>query len=255
GNENADRAAKAGADGKGETVFDLTVLAGWQREGAKLSALTYGSAYAWIREREAKSKAMMAPTNVERVLDELLDTFGQRIDKVKLWRSLREPYIRREISDFLWLMLHRRSQCGTMFRKWGPEWEDLQYCECGVVESMEHILTQPPTFAEIMGVSAVQLNNQVATRLWATIVSETAFTIWKLRNRRRFDGLDVRTAVALNSWRANLEKRAKMDLALTRVKRLKTTTETQRATDTVAVWKWIISTKGGATTWIYADHG
>ncbi|KAG9035524.1 hypothetical protein FS837_001895 [Tulasnella sp. UAMH 9824] len=172
-----------------------------------------------------------------------------------------------------------------MFSKWGPEWEDLQYCECGAVESMEHILTQcdhgvwrrnlwaemsdllrgstlipremcrPPTFAEIMGVGAVRLNNRVATRLWATIVSETAFTIWKLRNRRRFDGLDIRTAVALNSWRANLGKRAKTDLALTRVKGPKTTTETQRATDAVAVWKWVISTKGGATTWIYADHG
>ncbi|KAG8919944.1 hypothetical protein FRC00_010703 [Tulasnella sp. 408] len=285
GNEEADTLAKAGADGNQEFAPYLEVPHGWQLEGVNVRTLTYGKAYGWIRRRETKAKATASPINVERVLEELLDSHDVRITEAKLWLSLREPYVRREISDFLWLALHGRSQCGTMFSKWGPEWEDLQYCECGAVESMGHILTdcgdaiwrlnlwdtmaellrssgtvpstmcKRPTFGEILALGAIRLPNRVATRLWATVVSETAFVIWKLRNRRRFDGTRISTAMAENLWRGCLEKRAKSDLAVARLKGPKTTTEARRATDAVAVWRGVLSVKGGVVVWNSADYG
>ncbi|KAG9040594.1 hypothetical protein FS837_000420 [Tulasnella sp. UAMH 9824] len=140
-NEEADRLAKEGVDGQVEITPSLEVPAGWQLEGVRLSETTYTSTYEWIRKREAKAKATCSPENVERVLEELLKTHNIWTTEAKLWLSLRKPYMRREVSDFLWLMIHGRSQCGTMFIKWGLEWEDLQFCDCGAVESMEHILT------------------------------------------------------------------------------------------------------------------
>ncbi|KAG8921831.1 hypothetical protein FRC00_008182 [Tulasnella sp. 408] len=285
GNEEADALAKAGAEGEVELAPYLDVPNGWQLMGARIQKLSYSSAYEWIRRKETKPKETRSPQNVERVLEELLDSHDLRLTEAKLWRSLREPYIRREISDFLWLMIHGRSQCGTMFSKWGLGWDDLQFCECGAVELMEHILKdcgdavwrinlwwtmsdllrssgmipaamcRPPTFAEIMGVGVVRLPNRVATRLWATIVSETAFVIWKLRNRRRFDGTNISNAMAENFWRSALEKRARTDLAVTRLRGPKTTAEAQRATDAAAVWRRILSIKGDVTVWNSADYG
>ncbi|KAG8896842.1 hypothetical protein FRC01_011602, partial [Tulasnella sp. 417] len=142
GNEKADELAKAGAEGQITDEPSLDVDLEWSLEGAKISALTYSSAYNWVRERYSKGKRTQEDQNIERIQEVLLEEHQMKFSKERIWASLRNPSIRKEIGDFLWTMIHGRTRCGTMFSKWGGEWEDLQYCECGAIESIEHILTQ-----------------------------------------------------------------------------------------------------------------
>lgn len=284
-NEEADRLAKAGAESLNEDFPDTEVPTRWLLGGVKLSSLVHSQVYEWIRQSEPKSTKTRALENVPRILTELKQTHSVVVTEREVWLSLRKPYIRREISDFLWTMVHGRSPCGTMFSKWGPGWEDLQFCTCGAVESMEHILTEcgdavwrirlwrkvsriltdskiiptelcrPPSFTEIMGVGLVKLRNAAATRLWATVISEAFFVIWKLRNRARFDNVDIPYAMARNHLITALEKRARTDLAALKLKGVPTADEDKRRKEAATAWGSLVSIKGPALVWSSADYG
>ncbi|KAG8916150.1 hypothetical protein FRC01_003326 [Tulasnella sp. 417] len=286
GNEEADRLANLGSEGSPEGFPDLEVPQEWSLGGARLSSLSFREMYAWVRSTKKLDQTNGALRNLDKIKEHLRDEHNRIVTDGDIWLSLRRPYIRREISDFLWKMIHERSPCGTMFSNWGPGWEDLQYCECGAVESMEHIqmgcgpdiwkirlweeactmmkaskiiedklITIRPTYESLMAVSVVKAKSPTATRLWATITSETAFTVWKLRNRRRFDGIRITARMAIDMWLSNMEKRARSDLAITRLKGTKTAPELKRTNEMHAAWTTIATWKSGMLYWIYADHG
>ncbi|KAG8919692.1 hypothetical protein FRC01_001159 [Tulasnella sp. 417] len=285
GNEEADRLANEGAAGQTSDEPQLAVQTEWTLGGAKINALSYSTAYAWLRKSFAKGKRSREDENVERIQEALADNFNQQVSVNDIWLGLRSPYIRREIADFLWTAIHGRSPCGPMFSKWGEDWEELQWCECGALETMEHILTQcddaiwrkhlwdemtdllrsskiippvlcrRPLFEEIIGAGSVNLGNGPSTRLWATIISETAFMVWKLRNRRRFDGTRISTAMAIGLWRGSLEKRARSDLAAGRLKGPASAPQVKRRGEAETAWKAVLSVKGRAIDWKYTDYG
>ncbi|KIO31999.1 hypothetical protein M407DRAFT_19024 [Tulasnella calospora MUT 4182] len=257
----------------------------WTLNGAKIASLSHHMMYEWVRTREQRERGTASRGNLDRTKEHLRDAFAIECDDRDVWLGLRKPYIRREISDFLWIMIHGRSQCGTMFSKWGPGWEELQYCDCGAVESMEHILVgcddavwrirlwrrmsdllrasgmipedmcRPPIFEEIMGVGTIKLGNRFATRLWATIISETAFTVWKLRNRKRFDNTRISSRMAADIWRTSLEKRARTDLAAAKLRGPSTAPLDRNRQEAVTAWRSLVSVKGGVVAWNSADYG
>jgi hypothetical protein len=173
-----------------------------------------------------------------------------------------------------------------MFRNWGGEWEELQFCDdCGALETMEHILTEcdgrlwrrrlweemstmmtksglipkrlcrPPLFGEIMGAGLIKAGKPAGTRLWATLVTETAFSIWKLRNRRRFDGTRISQRMAIDLWKASIEKRAKTDLAATKLKGAVADSGKVKNQEIGTAWRSLVSIKGGVLVWYPADYG
>ncbi|KAG8977249.1 hypothetical protein FRC05_002249 [Tulasnella sp. 425] len=285
GNERADELAKAGAESTNDDFPSLEVPVEWTLNGARLQSLSFHDAYQWVRAERPEPKATRAPENLKRIQETLETEHGIRTTGARIWLDLRRPAIRREISDFLWTMIHGRSQCGSMFRNWGPEWEELQFCTCGAVETMEHLLTQcgdalwrirlwnkasalmkgsklieeskcvPPSFEEIMGAASVRLRTPAATRLWSTIVTETAFTIWKLRNRSRFDRITVSSKMAFDVWRTYLEKRAKTDLTIARLKGPSSTARDKRTREIETAWGSLLSLRNGVTVWNSADYG
>lgn len=285
GNEKADELAKAGAENQNEGFPDLEVPENWALQGAKLNSLTFHRMYEWVEFTKRTDLTTKAPENLTRIKDFFGPEHNTILTDTEVWYSLRKPSIRREISDFLWAMIHGRSPCGAMLSKWGPGWEELQFCKCGAVETMEHILTgcgdaiwryrlwnecsellkksniipehllNPPSFEEIMGAGLIKTKNPAAARLWTTVTSETAFSIWKLRNRERFDSVQISQRMAVDLWRTSLEKRAKTDLSITRLKGRKTAPELKRDLEIAAAWKGVLSWTGGKLQWYPDDHG
>jgi hypothetical protein len=51
-----------------------------------------------------------------------------------------EP-IKKKIGDFLWTIMQGRVQCGKYFKNI-PGLEERQFCKCGEVKTIEHILLQ-----------------------------------------------------------------------------------------------------------------
>ncbi|KIO22577.1 hypothetical protein M407DRAFT_79071 [Tulasnella calospora MUT 4182] len=280
GNERADTLAKQGAELDGEEEPLTVVPPQWQLNMARLASLTCSQTYQWIWASKPEPKGTSARLNLERIREVLSDFHNLRISDEQIWLSLRKPYVRREISDFLWMAIHRRTH------KWGPGWEDKQFCSnCGVIESIEHILTQCdnalwrrrlwqeaqdliarshlipnrlriiPTFPEVLGTVLITAGNPAGTRLWTTIISETAFTIWKLKNRAHFDEIRIRQGMAVNVWRSALEARAKVDFTVARLKGATTAAQGKRASEAVTTWRSVCSYRDGAIFWDSADYG
>lgn len=285
GNEKADELAKAGADLPPiDQTPAITIPAEWALHGARLQAQTFSSMYKWVRASKTGLKQTREGIFIERIQD-AASKHSQRVTPADIWKSLRRDYIRREIADFMWAAIHGRSPCGPAFSNWGGEWDDLQFCKCGALESMEHILTQcgdaiwryrlwneaarilrasglmpdrlqqTPSYGEVLGTGVIKANQPAGTRLWATVISETAFTIWKLRNRERFDETRISQRQAINSWYDNMERRARTDLAITTLRGTKTARESKRNTEIAAAWGSVLTLTRGAIKWEPSDHG
>ncbi|KAJ7192445.1 hypothetical protein GGX14DRAFT_406388 [Mycena pura] len=138
----------------------------------------------------------------------------------------------------------------------GRDWDVIPHCEdrvvcpsCGVEETLEHILLQCTTPGQreiwqaakelwlrgnstwpvdsvgaILGCGLATFKNRKGCtargkqRLFRILVSESAFTIWKLRNERRINP-DVDTYTegeVLNRWYAVINARLDIDRALAR---------------------------------------
>lgn len=159
----------------------------------------------------------------------------------------KSPPIRREVQDFLWQAIHGRTVCGTFFAKWGEEWVDRQYCECGNLESLQHILTgceeRPwveevwntstellnrakcmngttlgsPTYNQILAIGLLNVGNKTATRLSKIVISETAYQIWKLRNAWVIRKEAMSSDKAIGALKETILRRAKVDLDSTKL--------------------------------------
>lgn len=106
-----------------------------------------------------------------------------------------------------------------------------------------------------MGAGLIRTKNPAAARLWMTVTSEIAFLIWKLHSRERFDDVQISQRMAVDLWRTSLEKRAKTDLSITRLKGHKTAPELKRDLEIAAAWKEVLSWTGGKLQWYPDNHG
>ncbi|KAG8909675.1 hypothetical protein FRC01_006803, partial [Tulasnella sp. 417] len=266
GNEQADLLAKEGSEKVTPEVIDTSVPAEWELSGARLDSLSFRKMYDWVRAAARKQSTTTAPQIIEEIKVFFEENEDPSPTAKDVWRSIRIPEIRGEVTDFLWAAIHGRSPCGVMFAKWGPGWEELQFCECGAVETMRHIQTEcgdalwryriwdeagallkssklldnlnweMPAYEQILGVGLKQFKDKATKRLYVGVVSETAFTIWKLRNRARFDNLRISTAVAINVWKHDIETKASRDLAIANLKGPKTEPERKRAKEMKLAW-------------------
>lgn len=141
GNEAADEATKAALALPEHHDLDLTVPEKWSLKGAKLVKLTFHDAYLWAKTSLQQTPSERAQENLTRFANYVESASGNRPSHDAIWASLRNPTIRKEVSDFLWQAVHGRTVCGPYFRHWGGEWTERQFCRCGALETLEHILT------------------------------------------------------------------------------------------------------------------
>ncbi|KAG8981512.1 hypothetical protein FRB93_008568, partial [Tulasnella sp. JGI-2019a] len=67
--------------------------------------------------------------NNEDTSDDMLARTGNQPHKETIWRSLRQPAIRRVIKDFLWQAIHERTSCGSFIAQWGGIWVERSLCD------------------------------------------------------------------------------------------------------------------------------
>lgn len=286
GNEYADEAAKAALELDNYSELNVEVPEAWRLSGARLSTLSYHDMYKWIRALQDKGPSTKAPEIIEGIQDETELSTGLRPTAAAIWMGLKSPIIRKQVSDFLWQAIHGRTVCGPHFAHWGGEWTERQYCECGAIESLPHILLscqqrewrkavweeyvsirqqatatktlqqEIPSYSEILGIGVRKSELKGATvHLEKILIAETAFVIWKLRNKQRIEEEVIHPNQARNALRSTLMDRAKTDFATAKLKDLPRRGKKNLKREAVATWDGLIDRSRGQLHWIPSDYG
>lgn len=173
-----------------------------------------------------------------------------------IWKGIRHKDLRREVRYFLWMTTHDAYMVRTNRQRPGysDELQARHECRsCGVVESMEHILTKcaipgqaevwdltaqlwrkkqkpwnKPIIGGIIGCANAMFKSEEGkihkgpSRLYRILVSEAAHQIWKLRNARVIDS-DNNEQPSIdeirNKWLKAINDRLAMDCKMTNKKK------------------------------------
>ncbi|EPT04797.1 hypothetical protein FOMPIDRAFT_32600, partial [Fomitopsis schrenkii] len=219
--------------------------------GMRISSITQAWAYTGIRalkegsRRRTEQRMNLTQDHIKRITN-------RRPPEKEVWRGIKHRDIRPSIADFLWKTMHEAHRCGHFWANI-PRYEERGTCSnCGVEESMEHIITkceadgQRETWrltAELWAMTGLQwpemtLADTLSTpfrrwkkdgekklqggtdRLWRILVTEATFLIWKLRCERVIshseeDGWTHTKTEIRNRWMAAVTKRMRDDVAST----------------------------------------
>ena len=141
GNEMADKLAEEGTRKVQEDVITYFKDKKFTVRGARLSEMTQKKAYRLIVRKKKRTKNERRDVNLINTKDEIERLSGYRPSTKQLWKGMRNEDIRSKVNDLLWTMMHERIRCGKYFQNI-PGWEEKQYCQCGEVETIDHILLE-----------------------------------------------------------------------------------------------------------------
>jgi len=240
GNEMADKLANEGRLSASYFEPPLVVEERFRVNGARLQSLTQKRAYKLIIKGSDKGQLTnRALQNIEDAQDEIERITDLRPSQGTLWLGLQKNNngIQNKVKDFIWKIIHARIKCGSFFQ-YIPGLEERQFCTCGQVESIDHILLYceesgikelwldmglmwnqitketwiQPTIGIIRGLGALLFetdDNKTKmedTLLYRTIVSETCWTIWKMRNKKIFEKKEMSFNELKTAWTATMIK-------------------------------------------------
>jgi hypothetical protein len=247
GNEEADKLANIGANKLQEDEISTEVPEEWKLEGARLQALTFKEMYQHIREvvKEKPRKGERYEGIREDALDCIEEWSGERPTEEQMFKGIRKEPIEGKIGDFIWKMIHDSNRCGEYFKHFKPE---AQYCECGEVESMNHIILEcnkthqrkiweyiekiweqvrkmaknekrweKPLIGLIRGIGAIRIRSAKGkiekglTRLCKILITEAVWIIWKGRNERVINEKEITEKELVRTMEKKLIERIEMD--------------------------------------------
>ncbi|KAJ7770093.1 hypothetical protein B0H16DRAFT_1777204 [Mycena metata] len=209
--EEAHSLARAGAEMVNADHVDLRIPDHLQLKGAKLSTLTQATAYRMIKSLKEKVHRKATGENVLATQEATKALFKNTPTEKMIWKSIRNKDISRQVRNFMWKTLHGAHRIGKFWAHI-PEMEDRATCQhCGVVESMEHIVTECsrpgqkeiwalaetlwrkshttwPTvsFGGLMGAALATFpgnkeKSRGSARLYRILMTESMYLIWKIR--------------------------------------------------------------------------
>lgn len=215
------------------------------KEGAKLQQLQQKSSYKILIEKRSEKE----PIDHERELGEAREIALENGGGVRSYEQLRiglwKGPFSNKISDFIWKIRNGRVKCGTYFKRM-QGWEDKATCECGQMETINHILFEcPKNYAKdawakmrevweeahpekvlnviniktIKGLPEIRIRGEKgeekeATKLAKTIIAETMWMIWCCRNRRIFDKVELSKIEVVEKTISQIEARAHLEFAI-----------------------------------------
>lgn len=252
GNEGADALASAGALREVADEIDLTVPVNFRTPGAQVSALSQSLAYKGIRERQRRPQREATTRMIGEVQRAVETNFSVLPRSEAIWRAISKKTVSRSIRVFLWKTLHGAHKIGG-FWKHIEGHEDRQRCgACGVEDTLDHILFQcrapgssviwkaardlwrkrrqewpVGTVADVVASTLATFKNGETlqsgdNRLFGILVTESAFLIWRLRNKRVCDEIPEdkwpESTEIRNAWLYAINRRLRLDVILTHAK-------------------------------------
>jgi len=175
--------------------------------------------------------------NIKDTQEAMEDTFGHRPTDRKIWKSIQDPGIRRNIQDFQWKLMHNRLRVGAYWKNI-PGFEERVSCtQCGAEETMDHILfacpvpgrerlwkmaeelwersnTEKekekvpwivPSTALLRGIGSAK--KDATTSKYKMILTETAWILWKARNERTIGEKEIEAITLRTRWVTEINKR------------------------------------------------
>src|SRR5882672_9331829 len=90
--------------------------------------------------KELKPITKKGQENLRDTMEALEETGSPRPTEQKVWKDLKHSTIRKNITDWLWKLIHNRLRSGTYWMN-VPGYEERAYCcYCQNLETMGHIL-------------------------------------------------------------------------------------------------------------------
>ena len=144
---------------------------------------------------------------------------GNWIMNKDIWNGLKNKKIPFKVKDFIWKLIYNRHKVGNWFKRI-PNWQDKAICECGKIETIDHILTEyklnkskdiwqeakkmweknnknfqwiKPNVRILRGLGAIKLREKEKlapewlNKRYIEIIMETTWMIWNIRNKRIFN--------------------------------------------------------------------
>lgn len=239
GNEKADELAKQGAEKEQEDTLDLTIDERFKIEGARLRTLDQKTTYELImNKKKVQPGKEKTQESIKETKEGLRKIMGSTPTTKQIWKGLYKEPIDNKISDFLWKIIHNRIKCGPYFR-WMEGFEERQYCACGNYETISHILLdceennckeiweeskklwskierekewEQPNIEIIKGIGAYRKQQENGkpdkgtTKRYQILVTETIWTIWKIRNNRIFNNKKLPKEANKDIWKETMRR-------------------------------------------------
>lgn len=216
GNEEADRLAGEGmAKPLPSSPYTLEFPEQQVVSGASISKLEQRDLYKFIRDKQPLPMRSHTGCNVRIIQACAKETFTRTPTEEAVWNASRHRDLTRKTRDFLWKSTQNAYKIGEY---WNPieGFEDRGLCPiCKEQEDMDHILTSctaaprakawelanrlwrnrsniplPSRVGDVLGCGLANFKwqgrpDKGKNRLYRILMSETAYLIWKMRNKRR----------------------------------------------------------------------
>lgn len=215
--------------------------------GTRLRILNQKKAYEQILQHRK-----IDPSDRLHPIGQTLELAGRRMkenysityNKKEVWTAIYKPPFRNKQGDFLWKIMHQCLRIGPYFRNI-PGWEEKAYCNCGELETTQHMLldcrnliktqcwsiaeqtwkaiTNAPWIKPSMDIIKTLgtfiypakltkgTNSKPRTSLYKIFISETIYNIWLLRNKRVFSETDPSKKEITDFWNERLRTRVRTE--------------------------------------------
>jgi ribonuclease HI len=207
--------------------------------------LTQKKAYSLVlKNRKIKPGKDNTRQNIKKAQEAHHNKTGRSPSELEIWTTMNKDPIPMKFRDFIWKLTHNRHKVGPWFTHI-PGWEEKATCECGELETMNHILFicqlnkqesmwdaaerfwyktgtidwVKPSIDLIKALGAIKLTNRmtmISAPKWANdkyieLISETAWIIWTTRNDRIFNRSILSNQQAKEKWDYMIINKLKTD--------------------------------------------
>ena len=216
GNDEADKLAREGSNKEPpQHETKLNTPENTIPSGAKLSALSQKDFYRGVIATTRPPPRKSTATNLGRIQAYAEEYYGTFPNEETIWKTTKHKDLSKKTQEFLWKCIHDAFKIGKFWRNI-PNFEIRGTCtHCDTEESMEHILTEcdAPGRKEVWALASELWQKRTQTpipsnygailscclsnfkkangktdkglnRLYRIIISESIYTIWKIRCER-----------------------------------------------------------------------
>ena len=194
-----------------------------------------------VKENMKKPGGVETGRNMTMVQEEVEKVWKMKVKEKEVWKGLKK-IDQPQIAQFIWKIAHGRIKCGRFFR-FIPQWTDKEFCKCGKTESVEHILFEceeshqeavwldvkekwekktklgfkQPKIGTLIALGAVKIESKKDRkrrkweRLYRVMVATASWSIWKMRNRRIFEGIQETEEAQRESWEKLMKDEGKVE--------------------------------------------